>query len=183
MNDLTLDKDNILRLFKRLDELMYSSDVQTTIFVVGGAAVALMSGNQRVTTDIDGSFECPELEPLIREIATEEGLPGDWLNHSINVTMSFFKKDENASTVFNGKALSIQSASPEYILAMKLASRRDKDVDDIAMLVDKLDLNTKARILGVVDKYFKADLSDGSWQRTQIEDFIDMLAEDGTIHL
>ncbi|MDR1358630.1 MAG: hypothetical protein LBJ48_04680 [Coriobacteriales bacterium] len=181
MKDVTLTKERIRELFSKLDAKMSGEGREATIFVVGGAAIALTLDEVRVTTDIDGQFEEPALEPLIRQVAQEEGLPADWLNHSINVVMSYFKKDEEPLDVFNGRMLSIQAASPQYVLAMKLASRRDKDVDDVVMLVKKLGLSSRDKVLAVVGRYFNADLSAAAWQREQIERFLDLIIEEGRL--
>ncbi|MDR1088102.1 MAG: hypothetical protein LBL23_02345 [Coriobacteriales bacterium] len=179
MTEVVFTRERILELLSKLDAKMATEGVEATVFVVGGAAIALALDSTRVTTDIDGQFEEPALEQLIRQVAQEEGLPSDWLNHSINVVMSYFKKDKEPLDVFNGRMLSIQAASPQYVLAMKLASRRDKDVDDVVMLIEKLGLSSRDEVLSVAGRYFNADLSAAAWQREQIESFLDLIIEEG----
>jgi hypothetical protein len=175
VNGEYLTKGRILELFEALDGRMHESGIEATVFVVGGAAIALSVDNLRVTTDIDARYDGAILERIIKGMADDEGLPPDWLNNSINSTLVYFNDDEAPRTIFSGKMLSIQSASPEYILAMKLAARRPKDVDDILLLIDELELNTRKDILKIADKYFKADLSAAAWQRVQIEEFLDII--------
>ena len=177
----TLTKERILYLFSSLDNKMFSKGINATIFVVGGAAIALTIDNQRFTTDIDGQYENHLIDSLAKVVAQEEQLPENWLNHSINVVMSYFRKDTEPRTVFNGKSLSIQAASPQFVLAMKLASRREKDIDDIVMLIGELGLKGKNDIIQVVNKYFKADLSAAAWQREQIDEFLDLIIEEGKL--
>jgi hypothetical protein len=172
-----------MELFAKLDKEMLESGIEAEVFVVGGAAMALTLDNERVTTDIDGHYENLSLDSIVRKVAVQEGLPTNWLNHSVNTTLSYFKKDTGPLTVFNGRALTIQTASPKFILAMKLAARREKDIDDILVLVCELDLKSKAEIVAVVDEYFNADLSATAWQRRQIEEFLDLIAEEGRLEL
>jgi hypothetical protein len=173
-----LDRERIRSLFRKLDEKMCEAGVEANIFVVGGAAVALTLNERRVTSDIDGKYENPELAPLIHAIAQEEGLSSQWLNHGINTVLSYFREDDEPKTLFVGKNLTIQVASPEYVLAMKLAARRDKDVRDVVLLVNKLGIASREELMEVVKRYFKADLSAAAHQRQLIEEFIDLIIEE-----
>ncbi|MDR1358747.1 MAG: hypothetical protein LBJ48_05285 [Coriobacteriales bacterium] len=176
-----LDREQIRFLFGRLDEKMFEAGVEASIFVVGGAAVALTLNERRVTSDIDGKYENPELDPLIHAVAWEEGLSPQWLNHGINTVLSYFREDDEPKTLFVGKNLTIQVASPEYVLAMKLAARREKDVRDVVLLVNKLGIASREELIEVVRRYFKADLSVVAYQRQLIEEFIDLVIEEGLL--
>jgi hypothetical protein len=178
MQNVYLDKEQILALFAKLDQKMLEAGIEATLFVVGGAAIALSTGTERVTTDIDASYDNPGLSSIIAEIAAEEGLPKNWLNNSIRHTLSYFGDDEHPKTVYSAQMLSIQVASPEFILAMKLASRRPKDGADIALLMKTLDIASPADLIEIVKKYFKADLSAGSWQQQEIERFLALAEEE-----
>ena len=179
-NDI-LTRDRILELFEKLDARMLERDIEARVFVIGGAAIALTLSDERVTSDIDGKYENPSLDKLVHEIAAEEGLPFGWLNHSVASVFSYFKTDSESVTVFTGKRLNVQSASPEFVLATKLASRREKDIDDVLLLADKLGIKTKEAMFAVVERYFNADLSAAAYQRQQIEEFIDLLLEEGLL--
>jgi hypothetical protein len=175
--DTILTRERILALFRILDEKMITAGVEGTVFVVGGAAIALAFDGERVTSDIDGRYENSKLDELILQVAREEDMPPDWLNHSVNTILIYFRKDDAPMSVFRGRMLTIDVASPEYVLAMKLASRRDKDVDDVLMLIKRLELSGKEEILHAVERYFMADLSAAAVQRRQIEEFLDMILE------
>ena len=97
--------------------------------------------------------------------------------------MGYFKKDTGPKTIFSGRNLQIQVASPEYILAMKLAARRDKDVEDIALLGHELGIKTRDELIEAVKHYFNADLSAAAYQRQKIEEFMDLIIEDGSLVL
>ncbi|MDR3307977.1 MAG: hypothetical protein LBS58_03665, partial [Coriobacteriales bacterium] len=112
-------RDRILYLFNKLDKKMRDKDMEADVFVVGGAAIALTVNDSRVTSDIDSKYENPNLDPLIYEIAAEEGLSTNWMNHSVTSVLSYFKKDTGTKTIFAERNLRIHVASPEYVLAMK----------------------------------------------------------------
>jgi hypothetical protein len=178
MAEDVLTRERILQLFRKLDDRMFAQGIKATLYVVGGAALALTINGERVTTDIDGRYENPLIDTLAMEVARDEGLDSHWLNHSVNAAFSYFKKDAEAVTVFNGKCLTIQAASPPYLLAMKLAARREKDIDDILLLIQELGLSSKDEVMQTVGRYFNADLSAASYQRQQIEEFLDLVIEE-----
>lgn len=181
--DDVLTGERILELFEKLDSKMLDRGVEASIFVVGGAAIALTIDDRRATTDIDAQYENPLLDSLISQVALEEGLPPSWLNHGVIAVMGYFKKDTGPKTIFSGRNLQIQVASPEYILAMKLAARRDKDVEDIALLGHELGIKTRDELIEAVKHYFNADLSAAAYQRQKIEEFMDLIIEDGSLVL
>jgi hypothetical protein len=179
--DDVLTKQRILELFEKLDSKMFDNKVETSMFVVGGAAIALTLSDRRTTTDIDAQYENPLIDSLIAEVALEEELPPSWLNHGVAAVMGYFKKDVSPKTIFSGRALQIQVASPEYVLAMKLAARRDKDIGDIILLSQKLGIKTRKELINAVKRFFNADLSAAAYQRQQIEEFLDLIIEDGRL--
>jgi hypothetical protein len=92
--------------------------------------------------------------------------------------LSYFREDDEPKTLFVGKNLTIQVASPEYVLAMKLAARREKDVRDVVLLVNKLGIASRKELIEAVGRYFKADFSAAAYQRQLIEEFIDLIIEE-----
>jgi hypothetical protein len=64
---------------------------------------------------------------------------------------------------------------------MKLAARREKDTDDILLLISELGLTSKESIVQAVGRYFNADLSAAAYQRQQIEEFLDLLIEENKL--
>jgi hypothetical protein len=178
MDNEVLDKDRIKGLFRKLDSKMAARGLEANIYVVGGAAIALTINEERVTSDIDGVYININLDDAIREVGEEEGLSDHWMNGSVTSALTYFKKDDEPKTIFNGQCLSIQVASPDYVLAMKLAARRQKDIDDIVMLVEKLGIRNRKQLIAAVTRYFNADLSAAAWQRKQIDEFIDLIIEE-----
>lgn len=176
-NDV-FDRERILTLFRKLDAAMSETGAKVNMYVVGGAAIALSLENERVTSDIDAVYDDTVVDAYVKRIALEEELPSDWLNHSVQAVLSYFNKDTDPKTIFTGSSISIQSASPEFVLAMKLASRREKDIDDIVLLTHELGIISKNELIKAVQRYFKADLTAAAYQRQQIENFIDMIMEE-----
>lgn len=66
------------------------------------------------------------------------GLEPDWLNDAAKGFLP--GADERPRTVFESESLLVQVPSAEYLLATKLhASRDDRDLDDAALLFNRLD--------------------------------------------
>jgi hypothetical protein len=174
----TLSRNRILELFAKLDAKMQTTGIEANIYVVGGAAIALTIAGERVTNDIDGYYENYDLDPIIKAVAKDEDLPESWLNHSINATLAYFKKDDEPKTVYVGKSLTIQVASPGYVLAMKLAARREKDIEDVLLIMRESGIETREELVCAVQRYFNADLSAAAHQRRMVEEFIDLIFEE-----
>jgi hypothetical protein len=164
---------------------MLKHGIKTNIYIVGGAAIALSMNNARVTTDIDANFSSPEiiaeLQPLINEVAKEEGLTGHWLNDSFKAILGYFRKDDEPKTVFLGTNLVAAVASPQFVLSLKLAARRKKDIADIVAITKKLGLKSREELLSITKRFFMADLDAAAHQRIEIEEFIDQLIEEGLL--
>lgn len=131
-----LDHDTIERLLADLAGELQQRDVRGDMFVVGGAAMALAYDTRRATRDVDAVFEP---KAIVYEAAAvvggRRGLPGDWLNDAVKGFLP--GEDAAARVVFDHPHLRVLTASPRYLLAMKLlAARVDVDQDDIVKLYE-----------------------------------------------
>ena len=79
----------------------------------------------------------PEVRRIAEEMSGPHGLEPDWLNDAAKGFLS--GPDEHSRNVFESESLFVQVPSPEYLLAMNvLASRNDRDLDDAALLCNRL---------------------------------------------
>lgn len=133
-----LDASRVQTLFQELSDRLATAGVQAQLFVVGGAAMALAYDADRLTRDVDALFvPAPEVRQIIEEMSGPHGLEPDWLNDAVKGFLP--GSDEHPHTVFESESLLVQVPSPEYLLAMKLhASRDDRDLDDAAILFNRL---------------------------------------------
>ena len=115
--------------------------VRGEIFIVGGAAMALAYSTRRVTKDIDAVFEPKScIYAAAAKVAEDLGLPEDWLNDAVK---SFIPgPDEHRRPVPDVPGIEVTTASPRFLLAMKLmAMRFGEDDEDIEILLRECAVN------------------------------------------
>ncbi|ONH49540.1 hypothetical protein CcI49_38615 [Frankia sp. CcI49] len=129
----------IVALLARLDERLRARGVSGSVFVVGGAAVAVTSGRDlRRTEDVDAITSDSVVVTEARELARAEGLPENWLNTRAGMWMPPLPAE--ASTPAPGPGLHVTYASDGFLLATKLIAQRRKDAADIRELADRTGL-------------------------------------------
>lgn len=139
-----LSADELRGLLTALGRRLHDSGVRATLYVVGGAAIALEMDVRRVTADVDAIFH-PEttVRQEAERLATERGLPRDWLNNSV---AAFVPGGDEAAVPLDIEGISVATASPQHLLAMKMASYRPgKDQADLELLFDRLDITDAAQ--------------------------------------
>lgn len=146
-NQLDLNRDDIDRLLRKLGEVLARKQQKITLYVVGGANIALAVNDTRVTKDVDVVVKdgMRYLEDAAGEVAaTEPGLAPDWINTEFTngtydggLTWSWFDNRDSDIPARQeyGPGLEVQLASPEMVLALKTLAGRPKDIDDIAKLM------------------------------------------------
>jgi hypothetical protein len=125
----------IRRALQALGDELTRCEVRGQIFIVGGAAMALAYSTRRVTRDIDAVFEPKSaIYTAAAKVAEAQGLPEDWLNDAVKAFMPGSDEDARAFPDISG--IEVTTASPRYLLAMKLmAMRFGEDDEDIEILL------------------------------------------------
>lgn len=146
---MLLDRSEITRLLFSLSERLNRLGLLAELYVVGGAAIALAYDVRRTTCDIDAVFEPKSIiYKAAAEIAKEYGLEVDWLNDAVKGFLP-----ANANLIFEAPGIRVLTASPEYLLAMKVAAARvGRDSDDIKFLAAFLGIRDAAGVLKVVEQ-------------------------------
>ncbi len=118
--------------------------------MVGGAGMALAYSTRRVTKDIDAVFEPKTaIYDAAAKVAEELGLPKDWLNDAVKGFLP--GPDEDRRPVPNIPGIEVTTASPRYLLAMKLmAMRFGEDDEDIEILLRELGIQSTQEALDVL---------------------------------
>lgn len=132
-----LDRQRILDLLEQLDERLRGRGVAASLYVVGGAAVAVTVVERRVTRDVDVAMLDAVVAEEATAIARAEGLPEDWLSASAAPWVPTPVAGERRSRA----GLTVRYAPPEHLLAMKMVALRQQDAPDIGALVDHLGLS------------------------------------------
>jgi len=156
---MLLNRDKIIGLLEEFGELLKQRGGSVIINIYGGAAMAILYSDGRMSEDIDvmlGSdnyFEFKEARGLIAE---KYGLRENWINDAVAGAIAFDMKSSDLINfgVFGNLYINIVSA--EQLLAMKLfSSRDDKDFEDAVLLAEQLGLYKKKDFNGLLRRYFK----------------------------
>jgi len=145
---------SIRAALQALGDELSGQGVRGQIFIVGGAAMALAYSTRRVTKDIDAVFE-PKSAIYIAaaKVAEDLGLPEGWLNDAVKGFMP--GEDEQARPVPDITGIEISTASPRYLLAMKLmAMRFGEDDEDIEILVRECGLHSAQEALDLLEHMY-----------------------------
>ncbi len=141
MNDrsggpLELDAEAMRTLLDELNGRLRARGIAASVYVVGGAAMALAYGRQGVTPDIHAVVSHRAVLEEARAMATEQGLAEHWLNSGAEAWIP--PSPASARRRPTEPGLAVHIAPPEHILAMKLVALRRKDRPDIRILIERL---------------------------------------------
>ena len=145
--------EQLLALFSELDAELASEflDSPCRIVIAGGAAIALRVPS-RVTGDVDVVSEGmpAAVRRAAERVASRHGLRPDWINDAAKLKTVAVAADPEP--VFEGARLVVESASPRYLLAMKLVSARPVDKADCVALVRELGIDHVDELLGLIEE-------------------------------
>lgn len=138
----TLTRDDIVAGLRELIAELASRGQTARIRLVGGAAIALtVDADRPSTVDIDAPLDPtgPVLEAAAA-IAARHGWRADWINDAATMFLpnGLGRRTPEWRTVHQGPHVTVQVASPDTLLAMKLhaAQRRgNRDASDLAALL------------------------------------------------
>jgi hypothetical protein len=133
-----LDADATRALLAELDERLRERGVAASVYVVGGAAMALAYGRDGVTPDIDGLASHRAVAEEARAMADKHGLTAHWLNDAAGPWIP--PRPRAARRRPTEPGLTVHIAPPEHVLAMKLVALRRKDRPDIRLLIAHLNM-------------------------------------------
>lgn len=127
-----LEPGDIQPLLRELARRVSANRARVGIRVVGGAAIALLNADRRVTQDIDVLIHpAGSVQDVVDEMAAEHGLRPDWLNDAVKAKTPFVGDDDWVELLREGD-VSVFIASTPLLLAMKMSANRGvRDTDDI----------------------------------------------------
>lgn len=157
-----LDARRIGELFQALDTKLDRVGIRNPVelVVVGGAAVALQWNRRRTTYDVDVVSEgIPAVFwDVAAAVGRDAGLEDDWLNAAARVKAPTGPTPGEPAEIYAGSNLRVYGASPHYVLAMKLLTGRNVDLQDLPMLLDCGPAGNPRRVV----RPGRARVSDGS---------------------
>lgn len=151
-----MSPDELRDVLADLAETLRRRGVDAELTIVGGAAMTLAYGADRLTRDVDGRF-WPKGEVLAaaREVAARHRLDPQWLNNGAEAWMPEDMPQEHRRVVVDHPALVVTEPGARPLLAMKLrASRHAKDVEDASLLFKAAGLTSAADAERVFREYY-----------------------------
>lgn len=146
---------DLTALLREVGDVLAGEGVRAEMYVVGGAALALAYDSRRLTRDVDAVF-VPKMQVYraAAAVATRHrdlGLPDDWLNDAVKGLLPP-GYDQNQRVAFESPGLTVSVASPEHLLALKIAAARvARDADDILLLCDVIGVRSIEQALDIAD--------------------------------
>jgi hypothetical protein len=165
-----LSRALITQALRRLGELAHEQRITLELSLYGGAVFTLVYGSRDATRDVDAVVRQSEIaKKFALRVATELGLPDDWLNDQVKQFLSEKEAKRQLSEVDFGEGLRVSVPTAVYLLAMKLRACRPPlpgypgDYGDIRFLVRKMGIASVEAAETIHDKFFPHDvLSDAA---------------------
>jgi hypothetical protein len=158
MKELNIDRVTVL--LRELGERLSGRGIEADIYVVRGAAMMLGYDRARITRDIDAvGVPQEQIDAEVRAMAADHrDVDHDWLNARVLPLLPRGVDGERLQ-VLGGPGLTVNMASPQWLLAMKArAARDDRDLDDIWVLCQVLGLRAVDEIWHICDAVWGDDM-------------------------
>ena len=156
-----ISRNQVEPLIKELADRLSQKGVYAHLRLIGGSALLMQGVATRFTHDIDAVPPVGDplwaqwsiVEEIVNDIGERYGLGQHWLNKDAAI---FLPANAEWEMITCSSTLTLEVASVETLLAMKICSDRRKDVPDIRLLLIRLGLqaspesavNTTFRIYG-----------------------------------
>lgn len=150
-----LDPTELADLLDELVRRLEQRGVTGSIRIVGGAAMALRFPDDpaiRATRDVDARWapRVPVSE-VIAEIAAERGLEVDWINGAAALWLRTDPPDPAPGQ------FQVVVATPEQLVAMKLARGAEHDLVDLRILARHLNIATPDELVDIAYAVYGSD--------------------------
>ena len=159
-----LTKTRITRALRRLGELAHDRKVTLEVSLYGGAVFTLVYDSRPATKDVDAVVRPSALaQELAGLVATEQGLPVDWLNDSVKQFLATKEAKRRLSDHEFGPGLRVSVPTAAYLLALKLRACRPPlpgypgDEADIRFLLRKMRPKSLAAVAASFEQFFPGD--------------------------
>jgi Nucleotidyltransferase of unknown function (DUF6036) len=153
---IDVTKNQIVSALAELNSELKQQNVYGEISVVGGAVMCLVFNSRESTQDIDAIMAPTEiLQKAAFNVSQTLGLDNNfWLNDSAKVFQS--EKAHFVDSDFSHSHLNVQTASDEYMFAMKALAARSgtNDEDDLIFLKKHLGLVKINEALTIIKKFY-----------------------------
>ncbi|WP_228494977.1 DUF6036 family nucleotidyltransferase [Clavibacter sp. VKM Ac-2873] len=154
-----LDRHDLESALRELATILLERGIAGEIQIFGGAALALGLFDRETTVDIDARLRFDaDIAEVVQLIAMRRGWQHDWINDAGKGFIPLFGREVDWQTVFDRDGVTIQLASAEALLAMKLnANRPGRDDEDIAQLLTICGVSSVGGAEEVFEAYYPGD--------------------------
>ena len=144
------DAEKLEALFDEVDAELGNGE-PVKVVACGGAVMAFKYDIRR-TNDVDVISEPfpPELRRASEAVARRRGLAEGWMNDAAKISVP--RLAPRLETIYQGHRLEVLSPGPHFLLAMKLAAGRDRDLPDAAMLIDEIGFADAEEVLDLIEE-------------------------------
>ena len=131
-------KDDILNRMEELDKHVdlkfddLSKDMRFHVIIVGGGALILREYLARSTDDID----VLDVDKRLHDLMQEYDMNSDVNAHIFSFPYNY---EDRAELIWSGKRINYFTASLEDIVISKICGNRDRDLNDLEKLANKID--------------------------------------------
>ena len=170
-----LNSENVAGLLDDLDRELDRAGGRAELYLAGGARMLLGWRTDRRTSDLDGVMRTGQtlLTTAAMKISRRHGLEPTWVNPAVTYFVPS-KPDPGETTLYSGKALTVKGASAEHMLAMKIRSHRDIDLNDAEVLIDRLKLTSTREIQRIAEDAYEGH---GADNRKMIQQGLNRIVE------
>ncbi len=156
MTASALSEKRIRELFVALDAELGHCRVTGEIYVLGGAVMCLVHHARPSTQDVDAVFApTGEVRKAARRVALTEEVDEDWLN---DAAKGYLSAQGEFAPFLQLDNLSVSTATPEYLLAMKCLAMRlgpeFHDEADIRFLLRYLNISAYDDAVGLLERFY-----------------------------
>lgn len=145
-------------LGEELEALQFQQPVR--LLMVGGAYMITQIGNRTVTMDVDVvthidpyTQEYQSFKNAVRFVAGDEHIEVTWLSDNIGDFIFETRSIPTRHLWLKHGMLEVYVPDPEHILVLKMIAWRDKDIEDVEALLQRLRIRSRKRAEKVLKKY------------------------------
>jgi hypothetical protein len=151
-----LSRALIRRLLKSLNDELAREGVFGEVYLVGGAVMCLVFKARKSTRDVDAVFEPKtRIREAARRVAARHDVPEKWLSDAVK---GFLSEKGTFDPYLALSHLTVFTAPPEYLLAMKCLSFRlgkeYSDEEDVRYLLRYLNIEVLEEALDLITRYY-----------------------------
>lgn len=140
--------------------------------VIGGVAVMIQANSRRTTSDVDAVLlnlpstwntenrklkEVKAFLQAVKEVAKRHHLKKEWFNDDCSCFLGEYTPNPEYAYWRTFGKLEVYLVTDHCLLAQKIMSYREKDLEDIEALLLKLHLGRREQVQAIMDRFVPKD--------------------------